>query len=160
MIWNLRSEDRLKEWKKFRASISSMPLIDAITETAHLWSYAPFVDHYLDRIQLGDWPNPWALLCENKYDDLGKAYGMINTLCLSNHGRDHHFTLSRIQSQLEIYNIVTVDHGQYVLNYVFDEIATASQIEKDSTVIFAYSVADLQIEDVPKLLQELTPRTS
>src|SRR6202008_3608303 len=122
-MWTLRSEDRLKEWKAFRREIGALSFDEAVKRTDHLWSYAPFVSHYLDHGEPVDWPDPWDLLAENTYDDMAKALGMLYTLYLSDHGKDHTFSIAKAQigSSLENYNLVLIDDGKYVLNFVFDE---------------------------------------
>lgn len=143
----MRSEDRLKEWKEFRHQLDGLPFEEAIAKTVHLWSYAPFVNHYLDRVEPETWPGPWDLLNENKYDDTAKALMMLYTLFLSDHGKIHDFAFVKAQasSQLENYNLVYIDQGKYVLNYSFDEVISKEQLGNEvSTVSFMFN-ADLQL---------------
>lgn len=132
-MWNMRSEDRLREWKEFRHRIDKLPFEQAVTETVHLWSYAPFVNHYLDKIPPIEWPGPWDLLNENRYDDTAKALGMLYTLHLSEHGKNHSFAFAKASDStgLENYNLVYVDNGIYVLNFAFDEVISKEQLVKD-----------------------------
>ena len=88
-MWNLKPDERLHEWKEFREKIGNLTVDEAIRETIHLWSYAPFVNHYLDGLAIEEWPDPWTLLHENYYCDLAKTLGMLYTLYLSTHyGKD------------------------------------------------------------------------
>ena len=133
----MRSEDRLREWKEFRHQIDKLPFERAVIQTTHLWSYAPFVNHYLDKIPPNDWPGPWDLLNENRYDDTAKALGMLYTLVLSEHGKNHEFAFVKAQasSGLESYNLVYIDKGKYILNFTFDEVISKQQLEKEAPAV-------------------------
>ena len=146
-MWTSGSEDRLKEWKKFREHIGTLPFDKAVADTVHLWSYAPFVNHHLDKYEPFEWPTPWELLVENKYDDTAKALGMLYTLFLSAHGRNHAFDMltAKGASNLEVYNLVSIDKGKYILNFIFDEIISTEQLDKEVQVVKQYSEADLQL---------------
>jgi hypothetical protein len=142
----MKGEDRLRKWKEFRQHIGTLPFEEAIAETVKLWSYAPFINHYLDQREVTEWPTPWELVYENKYDDLAKSAAMLYTLFLSEHGKIHTFTLNRLQiSNLEMYNIVYIDNGQYILNYSFNEVISNVQIDKEAKLIKLYTIEDLQI---------------
>lgn len=123
-MWNLSPKERLHEWKSFRSKLSALSFDDAVTQTVNLWSFAPFVSHYLDHTDIKSWPTPWELVAENKFDDLAKAAGMIFTLFLTDHGKSHSFTLleAKGKSGLDIYNLVSIDEGKYILNFAFNEV--------------------------------------
>lgn len=146
-MWNLKPADRLHEWKEFRQTISNLSFEEAILKTVNLWSYAPFVDHYLDKCSHTEWPDPWELLQDNKYDDLSKALGMLNTLFLSEHGKDHTFQIIKAyrSSQLESYNIVSIDEGKYILNYIFNEITSQESMDPNISITETFSTDDLQL---------------
>jgi hypothetical protein len=146
-MWTSRSEDRLKQWKEFRREIGDLPFDEAVQKTVHLWSYAPFVNHYLDQSEPSDWPGPWELLADNKYDDMAKALLMLYTLYLSPHGKSHAFSIAKAQadSTLSSYNLVLIDEGKYVLNFVFNEIISNQQLDKEVKFIKVYSESELQL---------------
>jgi hypothetical protein len=146
-MWNMRSEDQLKEWRTFRSHIGDLSFDEAVKETVHLWSYAPFVNHYLDHMDPLTWPSPWDLLLDNRFDDTAKALGMLYTLYLSPHGKDHKFEFIIADSTLERYNLVQIDEGKYVLNFVFNEVISKEQLEKEVApeIIKTYSETDLQL---------------
>lgn len=146
-MWNLSAEDRLAEWRDFRKEMGALPFDEAVKQTVHKWSYAPFVGHYLDRQSPNDWPSPWELVADGKFDDLAKALGMLYTLALSTHGTDHTFSLAQMtcSSCIEVYNVVIIDDGKYVLNYVFDEIIPSDKLEPSITVNQELSSEDLHL---------------
>ena len=146
-MWTLKSEDRLHEWKVFRQTISVLPFEEAILKTVNLWSYAPFVKHHIDKQDVSLWPNPWELLQENKYDDTARALAMLYTLGLSDHGKDHTFSLDIMQAstQLENYNLVNIDNGAYILNYSFNEVTRSDQLDTTLTLTNSYTADHLQL---------------
>lgn len=146
-MWTMRSEERLHEWKSFRNQLGALPFADALKQTDHLWSFAPFVGHYLDRSTPLDWPTPWELLSDNTYDDTAKALGMLYTLYLSEHGPQHSFSLIIAESSdsLERYNLVSIDEGKYILNFAFDEVISNQQLDPELVIVKQYSADDLQL---------------
>ena len=147
-LWMLREEERLAKWREFRLGLDMLPFEDAIKETVHLWSYAPFVTHFLDRVPVTDWPDPWSMLIDNTYCDQAKAYGMLATLFLSAHGQSHKFSLVNGQgsTSLEEYSLVWIDEGKYVLNYIHDEVISNEQIE-NFTLLSCYTIEDLHLDN-------------
>ena len=144
-MWNETTEKRLKIWLEFRDKINSLPLDLALKETAHLWSYAPFVNYHLDSDDISQWPDPWQLLHENEYCNLSIALGMFYTVCLSNHQIDSCKLQVISDSKGDYFNIVVVNN-QYVLNYNFDEIVNISAIA-NSKIRNEYSSTDLKIDN-------------
>jgi hypothetical protein len=148
-MWNLNSEQRLGEWKKFREEISNLDLEEAIQATTHLWSYAPFVGYYLDPTNSKEWPDPWQLLDENYYCDIAKSLGMLYTLALSSHGKDIDLEL-RIVADKDGNgsHLVYINQGKYVINYWHDEIVNNKQAEIDGNEVkFCYTAEQLKIDN-------------
>jgi hypothetical protein len=145
-MWFIKSEERLADWKKFRLHLNGLSFEDAVKETVHLWSYAPFVQHHLDRIEVKSWPTPWELLSDDIYDDTAKCLGMIYTLHLSEH-KNHSFELIKASNEtsLENYNLVQVDNGLYILNYEFDTVITNLQLGKHIRFNQVLTPLDLQL---------------
>lgn len=145
-MWNLRSDQRLTEWKRFRDSLSDVDLETAVKSTSHLWSYAPFVGHYLDPSDMTEWPDPWQLLDENYYCDLAKALGMLYTLSLSAHGEniDLELRIGKDKNNTDI-NLVFIDQGKYVINYWHDEIVNKQQVDLGVQFKYSYTAEDLKL---------------
>jgi len=149
-MWNQKPEERLHEWKEFREKIGQLDLPQALRETSQLWSYAPYVTHYLDSIDITKWPDPWTLLHENYYCDLAKCLGMLYTLYLSNHFNKDIDTLEiRIYKDLknrDIVNTVWVNNGKYILNLIFNEIVNKTHIDEKYVLQSCYSTQDLALD--------------
>ena len=143
-----QTKNSLAEWKSLRKRISTENLDVAISEVSKFWSYAPFVSHYLEPDNPGDWPNPWQLLDDNYFCDLAKALGMFYTLGLSSHG-------SSIDIELRIYvdpnnnysHLVWIDQGKYIVNYWHDEVVNKTQVDEDLTLKHRYTAADLNLHN-------------
>ena len=134
-MWNLTPDERLREWRQFRIDIGKDTVESAMQRVAHLWSYAPYVTHYLAADLVTDWPDPWTLVHENTYCDLAKTLGMFYTLYLSSH---YHVSINELA--LEIYQddeekelryIVSVNKGKYILNMMFDTVLNKKSITKN-----------------------------
>lgn len=129
-MWNLFPYERLRSWHDFRKTISTKTFEQALQDTQHLWSYAPYQAHYLTTDQIANWPGPWELIYENYYCDLAKALGIVYTLYLSKHCPELEIRVYNDPSTKEQYNLVFVEQGKYVLNYIHDEVVNKTQIDK------------------------------
>lgn len=147
-MWDLKPQDRLSTWRSIRGSIERLDIDRALTETTRLWSFAPYVNHYLDYQDPATWPDPWALLAENYYCDLAKTLGMLYTLYLTGHRDAHDFGIKIMARPTDknIYNLVWIDSGKYILNYDFAEVVNISQLDVTLIELRHYSAQDLKLE--------------
>ena len=148
-IWTLKPDERLREWMMFRNQLGQVTLEQACDQTTQLWSYAPFVSHYLDAsrdISLIPWPDPWVLLHENYYCDIAKSLGMLYTLYLSSHRpRDIALVMSQDPDSKQIYNLVQIEQGKYILNFEFNTVVN-STLTENLKVLRKYTAQDLKID--------------
>lgn len=148
-MWNLKPDERLREWKAFRIQVGQQELEHACKSVTHLWSYAPYVAHHLDpdrNNSLMSWPDPWTLLYENYYCDLAKALGMLYTLYLSQHRpADINLTVCVDTADRQVYNLVSLEQGKYILNFTFDTVVNKAQLPSTLVVKHQYSVSDLDL---------------
>lgn len=145
-MWNQLPSERLRFWQDFRKNISQKTLEDAVFDAQHLWSYAPYVAHYLTTDHIEEWPGPWELVYENYYCDLAKALGVVYTLYLSEHRPELEIRVYYEPSTKEQYNLVFVDKGKYVLNYVHDEVVNKTQLNADLKLSRTISAAELGLD--------------
>lgn len=148
-MWNLKSSDRLHEWKQFREDISELPLEEALEKTNHLWAYAPFVNYYLSQDRNPDWPDPWTLLHENYYCDIAKSLGIMYTLYLSKHYAN---TIKSLEIRIfqdsvnrEPYNTVWVNGGEYILNLTYDTVVNTTQLSDTLVQKYYHSINELNL---------------
>lgn len=147
-MWNLLPSERLRHWHNFRKDLNKKPLEQALQDVQHLWSYAPYVAHYLTTDRIAEWPNPWELLYENYYCDLAKALGIVYTLYLTDHRPEMEIRVYNDLSTKEQYNLVLVNQGKYVLNLVHDEVVNKEQIEKNLKLSKTLSIFDLGLDKI------------
>lgn len=149
-MWNTQSEERLHEWRLFRNNLATVSLEQALDKTAHLWSYAPYVTHYLSPDLPEEWPDPWTLVHENYYCDLAKAVGMLYTLYLCSHYKNGIDNLEiRVYKNTDTHdtaNIVWVNRGKYILNLTFDTVVNKASIDENYLLKYRYSVEDLKLD--------------
>ena len=147
-MWKLSADGRLDHWKAFRSRIGSMPIEKAIQECNDFWQTAPFTPFYLDYKEIETWPNPWQLIYENYYCDLAKALGIVYTLHLCAHSRDLSMEIHVCQDPTTRaqYNLVWINEGKYVLNFVADEIVNRTQVP-NMKILFKLSSKDLNLDN-------------
>ena len=144
-MWYGKTQDRLEEWRLFRLELNQLPFEEALKKVSHLWSYAPFVRHHLAPEDGQNWPNPWTLLHENCYCDVAKALGMLYTIYLTNHRSNiTEIEICLCKDEKEEYALVNVNNGQYILNYVFDEVVNKEQL-KELESLYIYTAEDLNL---------------
>ena len=149
-MWNLKPDERLREWKAFRIQISNQPLAEACNSTSHLWSYAPFVNHFLDpdkKSSVVAWPDPWTLLHDNYYCDVAKSLGMLYTLYLSDHTpADIELLICRDSATRLNHNLVVLEQGKYTLNFEFNTVVNNKQLPRTLEIQYRYKPEDLDLD--------------
>jgi len=145
-MWNQLPDERLRSWQDFRNRISKKSLPEALQETQHLWSFAPYVAHYLTTDNIKEWPGPWELIYENYFCDLAKALAILYTLYLTDHCPELEIKIYQDPTTKETYNLVLVEKGKYVLNYVHDEVVNKTQINQALKHIKTISVVELGLD--------------
>lgn len=149
-MWNLKPEERLREWRGFRLNIGQKPLESALEDTSRLWSYAPYVTHYLSADLTEEWPDPWTLVHENYYCDLAKALGMFYTLYLSDHYNktidNLEIRIYKNQSTHDVLHTVWINRGKYILNLIFDTVVNKNLVDENFTLKYKYNVNDLGLD--------------
>lgn len=146
MIWHdISCRDRILKWREWRNTLSTFTLDECLKEVATSWAKAPVVNHYLIPDDINEWPDPWNLINDNIYCDLGITLGMFYTLSLC----DNPHVSDNIR--IEIYkssdgwiNLCSVDDGLYMLNWAQRAVVNKSTIPNLGNPIFSYSKIDLQ----------------
>ena len=144
-MWSLQPNERLRYWQDFRKDLDGKPLKQVLLDVQHLWSYAPYVSNYLTTDHIEDWPNPWELLYDNHYCDLAKALGIVYTLYFTKHHPDLEIRIYNDITTKEKYNLVFVDQGKYILNYIHDEVVNKQHLNKDLELKRTILTSDLSL---------------
>lgn len=137
-MFDIHGLDRLVEWKNFRDSLetSDSPLID----TAILWSQAPFVSNYLP-LDPTQWPDPWKLIIDGKFDSLGIALGELYTLQLTARFNRSVFEIYMFPQKKNNEFFLVVDNG--ILNWRSREVDDFSTVGKDVDIKRVWSSLDV-----------------
>ena len=124
-MFKVFGNERLTEWRQFRQGleVSGTPYDDVV----NFWGNAPFVNRYLNPDNPKGWPDPWHLILDDKYDDLGVALGMFFTLKLTQRFMNTYCEIhtSMLPQDREPRFVLLVDK-KWVLNW---EYKTVLQIE-------------------------------
>lgn len=131
-VFDRHGNDRLTAWKEFRdrLEISSTPMEDVAT----LWSRAPFVSSYLNPQNPAEWPDPWHLIAEGRFDELAIVVGMLYTIKLTQRFMNSELEIhtSTLPTEKEARYILIVDK-QYVLNLEYRTVSAFAAVETMKT---------------------------
>lgn len=111
-------DDRLSAWASLRSKldISENPLEDLW----EAWKSAPFIpyNNKIDPYFQYEWPTPWEILVENKYDDFTKALMIGWTLKLTKKFQNNLIELQTFidRNRNYRYNVICVNK-QWIINY-------------------------------------------
>jgi hypothetical protein len=123
-------DERLSEWSEFRKNLDTLD--NPLTALAEFWSTAPLVihNHKVDPHNPKNWPTPWDLIVENKYDDFTLALMIGYTLKLTKkYNNDKIEVRTMVDStKTRLYNLVYVNDAD-VLNYERAEAIKAQYID-------------------------------
>lgn len=135
-MFDLHDNDRLLEWKRIRSQIeiSNNPL-DIVIDT---WCRAPFVSKFIDPYSPNDWPDPWRLVLDGKFDNLAICLGMLYTLQLTQRfmHSQYEIHMSNIPKMKEPAFYMSVDRS-FILNYTYKQVVDYDDDRlKDTTLLF------------------------
>jgi len=148
-MFKLNTRERLALWKDFRHSLGSLNELEAIKKTTIFWQNCPFAPYYLSHEDTKSWPDPWQLIEENCYCDLAKCLGIVYTLHLSSHGKNLDFEIRVYKNKKtrQLYNLVYLHQGKYVLNLIEGEIVNKEHISNELTLTYRYNASDLKLQE-------------
>lgn len=117
-MFNQSVDQRLTEWIKCRNHIDSTD--NPLQYVWDVWHKAPFIPYNkkIDPYYQKNWPSPWEILEDNKYDDFTRALMIAWTLKLT---KKFNNSFIEIKTLVDIftgreYNLVFVDN-EWVINY-------------------------------------------
>jgi len=148
-MFQLPAEDRLRSWREFRTTLESLPLEQALAQTAEFWARAPFVPYNLDTDSMSNWPDPWTLVYENSYCDVAKCLGIVYTMSLTGHKKNLALEI-RVYEDPKTryrYNLAWFSQGKYILNMIDGEVLNNKQFDKTLKLVKQYSEEQLQLQN-------------
>jgi hypothetical protein len=117
-MWHRSYADRLQSWHGLRTNSQSLSLVPCLETINGWWMRCPWTSYYLHWDDLGQWPDPWQLLQDNRFCDLARGLGILYTVAMLD--RDDFGTV--VLAQCDHDNLVLVADGKYVLNWQRDSI--------------------------------------
>ena len=132
-MFNESGYDRLVAWKQFRDSLENSSR--AFEDVAELWANAPFVEPYLNPFNHTEWPDPWKLILDGKFDDLAIALGMCYTLKLTERFKNQQVEIHTSMSPEESRYVVVVNNCD-VLNLFYREVTNVGELTYGSNKIW------------------------
>lgn len=133
-------EDRLRAWYDFRQHLETDE--QPFKSTVELYNTAPISAFCIDPYTPENWPTPWELLEENKYDEFGYILGIGYTLGLterfSNSVKEIHITQDKDRSTSHYLFFVDDD----VIGYDRGSIIKKENLPDNLIVESVYSLPD------------------
>lgn len=115
-------------WKKFRHKLEKCS--NPFEDTIMFWTMAPLVNKHLSIFKFNDWPGPWEIIKDGKYDELTQCIMMGHTLKLTKR-----FLNSKIEirqyldiDKKVVYNTCSVDNK--ILNYPYGNITEENELSE------------------------------
>ena len=144
-IFELRPEDRISEWRKFRQEIQYLNRDEMLHKVAKFWSKAPIVNHYLEPDHSDHWPAPWMLITENMYCDIGISLGAFYTLFLTERFDKRDLEVV-IYKDTNGYKSAVQVAEKYAINIDPQKPVNTSTIFKELKVYKTFTVDDLNAD--------------
>jgi|TARA_B110000858_G_C17754727_1_gene451480 hypothetical protein len=143
-MFELRPEDRLSEWRKFRKSIQHLDRMEMLQQTTDLWKKAPLVNHYLELDSCDNWPDPWTLLVDNMYCEASRALGMFYTLFLTERFDKRDLSVV-IYNSKSGYDTAVIVCEKYALNIHHQDVVNTTSIN-NTDLYRTFDAEDLNAE--------------
>jgi hypothetical protein len=140
-MFDKNMEDRQRAWSDFRNNLEDEP--DPFKSTIELYNLAPLVTYNIDPDSPMTWPNPWELLNENQYDDLGYILGIGYTLGLTDRFSSSVFEIHITQDKEKSRQYYLLHVDDKVIG--FDRKGPVCQNELPST-LFVESIHRLRLD--------------
>jgi len=128
--------ERLIKWKDFRQQLetSQTPFMDV----ARFWSKAPFVNPFIDPSNFTQWPDPWHLILDDRFDDLAIVLGMLYTIKLTQRFMDSNFEIhTSITGEKRSQKFFLVVDNKHVLNYEYASAVDIGQLLDPTNIIWS-----------------------
>lgn len=128
-MFKLSLDERLSSWARFRAQLKNST--DPLQEVADFWHSAPYIPYnrQVDPYYRKDWPTPWEIIEENRYDDFTKAVMIGWTLKYSEKYKKSKIEIRTVvdKTQNSVYNLVCVDE-KWAINYGDNSVVSVENL--------------------------------
>lgn len=118
-LWQKSSDELLSEWRQFRLDVDDLEDEELLVAVLDWWHLMPLGSREIDPYDSKDWPDPWRLLYDKKYDENVRALGIAYTLHLLDWPCDVLLIQEITKGFLGL--VILVD-SQHILNYTYNVI--------------------------------------
>lgn len=103
-MFNFYGNQRLIEWRRLRdqIEIDNTPFQTVLS----IWSRAPLVNPYINPASPKEWPDPWHLILNDRYDNLALALGIMYTLKLTHRFMNERFEIHKSMIEEENFYLI------------------------------------------------------
>lgn len=117
-MWHREYQARLAAWVDLRNRSTNLPISECLLSIESWWQASPWRPYYLHWDERETWPDPWQLLADNVFCDVARALGMLYTVYLLD--REDCQTFEMVEAEQG--NLVLVQQGKYIMNWIPDSI--------------------------------------
>lgn len=117
-MWPADYHQRLVDWARLRDQCRSGDLETALTQINDWWFRAPWRPYYLHWDDRDIWPDAWQILNDNIFCDLARGLGILYTIEMI----DRNDVTAVSLAQTNQGNLVLVNEGKYILNWIKGEL--------------------------------------
>lgn len=138
-----KADTKILEWRSYRRSIAN----DHLQIVARDWAKCPIIPNYLEYDDARHWPDPWTLITEGNYCDLGRALGMFYTLYYTSYPFRDTMTIEvyKDRENHEYLNLVKCENGLYTLNYSLGQVVNNLTVSPTAELINSVNYKTLKI---------------
>ena len=138
-----KSADRILQWRTYRRCIAN----NHLQIIARDWAKCPIIPNYLEYDDYRYWPDPWTLINEGNYCELGRALGMFYTLYYTSYLHRDTMTIEvyKDRENHEYLNLVRCEGGLYTLNYSLGEVVNNLSVAPTAELINSVNYKQLKI---------------
>lgn len=106
-VFDVYGTERINQWRQIRDDLETDA--NPYEKALSIWCRAPLVNSYMDPTCPEQWPDPWHLILDNRYDDLALALGIMYTLKLTQRFMAAKFEIHMSMQEKESFYLIAAD---------------------------------------------------
>lgn len=127
MTWPQTFEHKLLAWNKLRDQARDLPQESALDLINRWWWAAPWCAMSLCWQDQDKWPDPWELLCRDRFCDLARALGISYTVMMLPWVDTDDSGLADVAGR----DVVSISGKRYILNWGPDIVIDMDTSHRD-----------------------------
>ena len=136
----LPPSERLSAWRVFRQTLESMEEMDQLKAVSAWVDQAPLTTYVLDYDNPSAWASPWELINRGDFDDVAKAYLMMQTLRLAGWNHERLFLHYVRNSSQSFQTMMLLVDNTWALNYQHSCVVKIDKERPDCAYLISYRV--------------------